>query len=1112
MADESTEKFLEDLGRHLKADDEYVELLPDMDKSHNFEDWFDVGSYWNESVKELIKNWQEYVNSNQSDKHYNPSTIAEGILNGDAGYSFSSEPYVEPDKNIDTETYENVRGDDKIESVLKNKKQMQYTHTQNKTDGKGTNKYLRLLMPKYLRRVEVEDLNRNFWVISQVIGLISDYLLNPSSPLNTIISGILKEITQIWDNIYQIWKAIKRIDSIDERINQVAEVAQKTKVSIDLNRYPKYDKKGQEFRRMLGLDENSNDKITITYIGFPYVMSNKLLSWNFNVQSSEYYSAHEDQINTTIDKYNKDSNKFFRDNSSDFRLGCIIGYEKTDSTGGTSKGSVCYDIYNPYIFSDKDFYGAYYYGQTESSNIDDYRAYININKSIMVNLTIKNENEKIYTNSVLEQSIGTENQTIGLINIERDGYNKKPVNQILSDIMSYNFVLRDLDYNRPTDNKITSWDLIPEYYYSEKEIKQHFWSYLADFSTTANESYQALYGEQTNVIWTAPSVISKKQNIELLPSGEASAMVAKLYLEKLIATKPTLKLIKYNDGTQDTQSKSYENLITTFKNLILSKNKDDDIHNKTGDYYNFLWKFLYNCDLLPIEDLSAVAEQPRNQPKDEGKWLLSYEESIEQRLDDKNSISYNTLIKSLTNNSEKLVPITTIPWAYLEPFHYGNEMNIAFDKEGYTNIIQKKCGNCYDQKRYENSSDAGPIHWHLISSIIPEVGFLVYGGDRAIPIDYENKKAIKLESLTDDKNSVLHNAYIGKTPISDLIQDSTIQNYLNNTTETKSKIISKGLAAMSGLEAMALSNGSQTIRGQYIQPYHSKCLNNYWITIASNGTTGGRVQIRINTSNLRSFSCVNGLMGGINGVEGQSDCFPHNSSISLNYCCPMGTNKSDAVDDGNAYKKALLDQIIRFNSPENDMAPLTYLDTMSTFTELTSFYNLYGDKGDLSTTAILRKYSDQKEGYIIDGFLGSENISYLTNQFETIKYTQNTDTPQDVYSSITWRGLPMARYGSTNTGAYGRIRPIKLFTNYNMLSTTGEYMEFSNLRLKNILNEKFFEQSVQKEIFTIQMDFSSYGTGGTINNLCTLSIAKDENESSWQKELNNFEEPNKTMG
>ena len=268
MADESTKKFLEDLGEHLKADDEYVGLLPDMDISHNFEDWFDVGSYWNESVKELIKNWQEYVNSNQSDKHYNSSTIAKGILNGDAGHSFSSEPYVEPDKNIDTETYENVRGDDKIESVLKNKKQMQYTHTQNKTDGKGTNKYLRLLMPKYLRKVEVEDLNRNFWVISQVIGLISDYLLNPNSPLNTIISGILKEITQIWDNIYQIWKAIKRIDGIDERINKIAEATQKTKVSIDLDYYFDYNEKKKEMRNMLGLDKNSTEKIVLEKLYF----------------------------------------------------------------------------------------------------------------------------------------------------------------------------------------------------------------------------------------------------------------------------------------------------------------------------------------------------------------------------------------------------------------------------------------------------------------------------------------------------------------------------------------------------------------------------------------------------------------------------------------------------------------------------------------------------------------------------------------------------------------------------------------------------------------------------------------------------------------------------
>ena len=264
MADESTKKILDVLGNgYLKADDEYVGLLPDMDSKYEFEKWFNVGSYWNKSVRELIDNWQKYIDLNQRDDKYDASAAAKGILNGDAGYSFSSEPYVEPDKNIDTETYENVRGDDKIESVLKNKKQMQYTHTQNKTDGKGTNKYLRLLMPKYLRRVEVEDLNRNFWVISQVIGLISDYLLNPNSPLNTIISGILKEITQIWDNIYQIWKAIKRIDGIDERINKIAEATQKTKVSIDLDYYFDYTEKGKEMRNMLGLDKDDTRTVTL---------------------------------------------------------------------------------------------------------------------------------------------------------------------------------------------------------------------------------------------------------------------------------------------------------------------------------------------------------------------------------------------------------------------------------------------------------------------------------------------------------------------------------------------------------------------------------------------------------------------------------------------------------------------------------------------------------------------------------------------------------------------------------------------------------------------------------------------------------------------------------
>jgi len=53
--------------------------------------------------------------------------------------------------------------------------------------------FLRLIMPKYLRRVEVEDLDRNFWVIAQSLAILGDYMFDKNSPLNDIIKRLLDE-------------------------------------------------------------------------------------------------------------------------------------------------------------------------------------------------------------------------------------------------------------------------------------------------------------------------------------------------------------------------------------------------------------------------------------------------------------------------------------------------------------------------------------------------------------------------------------------------------------------------------------------------------------------------------------------------------------------------------------------------------------------------------------------------------------------------------------------------------------------------------------------------------------------------------------------------------
>lgn len=143
------------------------------------------------------------------------------VKNANAGNSFTNDgerPWVIPNYNVDSDTYDKVRGIDKILQVLTSHKEMQFTHTQSQTDSEknnqidnptsGVSKYIRLLMPKYLRRVEVEDLNRNFWVIGQVLAAISAYLFDEDSPVTQMFKRILSELIQLWENILYLWAAV----------------------------------------------------------------------------------------------------------------------------------------------------------------------------------------------------------------------------------------------------------------------------------------------------------------------------------------------------------------------------------------------------------------------------------------------------------------------------------------------------------------------------------------------------------------------------------------------------------------------------------------------------------------------------------------------------------------------------------------------------------------------------------------------------------------------------------------------------------------------------------------------------------------------------------------
>lgn len=1108
MADGTTwnvEDFLRKLEKSLKESElnSTIGLDPDIDSpsSFSFDAWFndtEQHHYWNKSVRNLWNSWMERIPSDPDDKQRDIGDT----INSDAGFDFSKEPYVKPDLNIDNQTYESVRGDDKIESVLKNKKQMQYTHTQNKADGINTEKYIRLLMPKYLRRVEIEDLNRNFWVIAQTIGLISEYLLSPDSPLNELIKGILKEIAQLWDNVYRIWEALhglgEKVSETNDRINKIVEATQKTKVRINLNIYPNYTDKGKEFRRMLGEDENSNELITIDSISFYPIRAKKNNDNSYEWEVGELtqnLKRKKDQIaeccvwmNNENGPYKKLAEECYGKDVG-YKIGCVIIYHKETED---IDHAIAYDLASPYVFSKKEFYGPYWYAKKIVSN----QAYIHINRTIMDTMT---EENGIYSNPVFNEPIDTSDQKIGLIEIERDGNNKKPVTEILSNIMGFNFVLRDLAINELGTSKICTWDLIPDDYtsitasrVSKKDMTGNFLKTLVNFSTSANNSYRTKdpnVGENVSVIWTIPAVIYEFLN-------KMSTTTDDVYdnlVTNLAAAKFFLERIKEeNIGQAD--SEDYDNLINLYTKFLKNENNES--------FNNFVLALLRILKLLPSDlGLGDTLEASIDTP-----WLKNYENAVQAQLSKSDSLAYKAFV---SNNFIKSAMGTSIPWAYLEADHYKKEMRIEFNISHYTSIIK----NVMDG--YDGYVEGGNIHWALTSSIVPKEGFIIGGGDILLASeDDDNQKCLERQSLEDEKK------YIGNKKLQDLLDgDPSLKNYfdsVDNEGEEKKKLYVQAIAAIGNLKGMQEQGG---VRTEYIQPYIPKSLNNYWITVSSGDRTGGRIQIRINYSNMRSFSCADGILGALNGSQGQIDCFPHNTSLSLTFFNPF-SNLSD-------FESTLINQIIRFNAPENGVMGV----------EEPSNKEWYDKFGYISESNCITRHTD-REDFLVDGFLGTltgvkwgmsvnDRRGYTIpalgykNDAENINFAELT--PGNYYKEVPgegkgkentpygpyWRcqGPPLWRYGS---GIYGKVRPVEIFSSYGLINSTGDYIPFDKASIQALIGKMDIEDinrdnwNAQKDSFSVQLDFLTYATTGITNhNYCIISASKRQKEIQDQKKIKN---------
>ena len=183
--------------------------------------------YWNKTLVDLI---ETYLNNlptqenndktliNGSSNENTPNYTYNRLKQADAAFDFNKE-YVRPLEGMynssenKTNYIKNRRYDEKgnifsepVYSVLQNDKLLQYTKQKYDADNEAPEKnWLRLIMPQYSRRVEIEDLNRNFWVIAQTLSAISYFLFDDDNPITKMFTGISNELLTLWENVLYLW-------------------------------------------------------------------------------------------------------------------------------------------------------------------------------------------------------------------------------------------------------------------------------------------------------------------------------------------------------------------------------------------------------------------------------------------------------------------------------------------------------------------------------------------------------------------------------------------------------------------------------------------------------------------------------------------------------------------------------------------------------------------------------------------------------------------------------------------------------------------------------------------------------------------------------------------
>lgn len=498
------------INHYIDRDDadevENIKIAPDS--TLNVESFDNEESrYWNESLQKLYEEYKELVSKMDINDNgeYNSLSIKQG---GDAGYHFNEgAPYVIPDKNIDNESYEDVRGNDKIESVLENSEELQFTRKKN--NEKGT--YIRLIMPKYIRRVEVEDLNRNFWVIGQTLEQICGFLFNSDSPLNIILKNILNELLGIWQNIYLLWGKAKDNEAA---LNELGSQSAKSNLRVHFNNEGSdcFVFLKDEIYRQTGIDisesliENNAKLENIYFFGSKKDESGVELN-----PIPEWFEKEEAAIEAVYPWLFDEHNNFIYENVEE--VDNMNGYENYypfcgqyleaedrkiltfPRIGGIAKYTLndkiyylSYDYKHPLIVptgKENVYYGSVMKYAVAMPDLD----YENGTKS---GQTIFSLNRYIYEESK-DKILGSNISSLGIIALERSGFDKRNFSEILYDLSQLNITYLSNTMSASNMKTVCDWDMIPsEQKYSREDLYKAIITVFAktcDYGITAVDDY-----------------------------------------------------------------------------------------------------------------------------------------------------------------------------------------------------------------------------------------------------------------------------------------------------------------------------------------------------------------------------------------------------------------------------------------------------------------------------------------------------------------------------------------------------------------------------------------------------------------------------------------------